>query len=158
MFVQPLHPVGLIYCKSTCMLLRNLVLFYVTSSCTTLLTKKQKLLFLYHFLNMSFLTSPSDSLFSVSTLCVLAAWVEASGSSLLVVPYHASDQTKSHRVWQSNQPAATIHSESFSFLFVCRKQMKPAGALTYIRGHLVADNVLIWREIDPGRWICNKIS
>lgn len=36
--------------------------------------------------------------------------------------------------------------------------MKPAGALAYVTGHLVADNALIWREIDPGRCNRNEMS
>lgn len=36
--------------------------------------------------------------------------------------------------------------------------MKLAGPLVYIRGQLVTDNALIWREIDPGHRILDEIS
>lgn len=44
------------------------------------------------------------------------------------------------------------------FLFACLKEMKLAGRLVYIRGQLVTDNALIWREIDPGHRILDEIS
>ena len=56
------------------------------------------------------------------------------------------------RQWQQNTRRV------FSLLFVSLKQMKPAGALAYIRRQLVSDNALIWREIDPGPWLCDRIS
>lgn len=66
----------------------------------------------------------------------------------LIMPQTKQRNTESDRAIRARQQNT---ARVFSPLFVCLKQMKPAGAPAYIRGHLVTDNTLIWREIDPGR-------
>lgn len=73
--------------------------------------------------------------------------LQFAGYSLLCLSPNKENTESDTAIGQSQQNTERV----FSLLFVCLKQMKPAGALAYIRGQLVADNALIWREIDPGR-------
>lgn len=86
------------------------------------------------------------------------AWAESPCSPLLSA-LTPNNQTQS-LTEQSGQWGGGHRAEGrvLRFLFACLKQMKLAGPLVYIRGQLVTDNALIWREIDPGHRILDEIS
>lgn len=93
-----------------------------------------------------------------SPLITPAAGAESPCSPLLSA-LTPNSQTAS-RTEQSEQRGSSRRAEErlLRFVFACLKQMKLAGRLVYIRGQLVTDNALIWREIDPGHRILDEIS
>lgn len=104
---------------------------WIATFFTTSLTNKEKDHYIIFLLSDTFprpLPSPQTSHLPspLQSLPVFWARAEASCSSLLVVPYQASDQIMKHGVWQSNQAATTKCRESFQ-PSVCLPKTNEAG-------------------------------